>query len=420
MPTFSIASTEFSLPEGITGFAQVLSPRFANSISLLTGALPAEFGLRTAGVVDIKTKEGSLDNLANVGFYGGQRNTEEPSFEYGGWKGPFSYFTTGQYLHTDRGVEPPTPGPSPIHDAANEGSGFGYFSYFLNPTARLSLITGVDINHFQIGANPDQPQAFTLAGVPSYPSADVHEGQFEQNYFGVLALQGTVGEDIDYQIAPFSRYSTVSFYPDYKGDLIYNGASSKVFRSDWGNGFQADTAYHGFAQHTIRLGGFFDSERAEIDNHEATFPVISSGAQSQNTPVFITDNKAIQTWIYSVYLQDEWKPFEQLTINYGVRFDLYDGLIAPDQASPRVGLEYVPIKGTTFHAAYARQFTPPPTELVSTSDIKKFKGTTGAPSVTQNDTPSPERDHYFDVGVTQQIIPGLNVGLNSTTRRRGT
>jgi hypothetical protein len=41
------------LPEGLSLFSQVLSPRFANSISLLTGALPAQFGLRTAGVVDI-------------------------------------------------------------------------------------------------------------------------------------------------------------------------------------------------------------------------------------------------------------------------------------------------------------------------------------------------------------------------------
>src|SRR5580704_1562685 len=111
------------LPEGITGFGQVLSPRFANNISLLTGALPAEFGLRTAGVIDIKTKDGLLDNLANVGFFGGQRGTEQPSFEYGSSKGNFSYFLTGQYLHTDRGLEPPTPGPTPIHDEAHEGSG---------------------------------------------------------------------------------------------------------------------------------------------------------------------------------------------------------------------------------------------------------------------------------------------------------
>ena len=208
------------LPEGITGFGQVLSPRFAQSISLLTGVLPAQFGLRTAGVIDIKTKDGLLNNGGDLDFYGGQRGTIQPSGEYGGSSGNFSYFLTAQYLQTDRGVEPPTPGPTAIHDTSNQGSAFGYFSYFLNPTTRLSLITGTAVNHFQIPANPDQPQVFPLVGVPVYPSANVSENQQEQNYFGVLALQGTVGPDVDYQVAPFSRYSTVTFNPDHVGDLI--------------------------------------------------------------------------------------------------------------------------------------------------------------------------------------------------------
>jgi outer membrane receptor protein involved in Fe transport len=267
------------------------------------------------------------------------------------------------------------------------------------------------VNHFQIPANPDQPQVFALSGVPVYPSAGVDENQFEQNYFGVFALQGTIGPDFDYQIAPFSRYSTVSFYPDFDGDLIYNGAASRVFRSDFGNGVQADATYRAFATHTFRLGGYFDAERAEIDNHEATFPIVN-GTPS-NLPISIVDNKALQTWIYSVYAQDEWKPVEKLTINYGVRFDLYDGLERADQASPRVGAVYNLFKGTTLHAAYARLFTPPPTELVTVEAIQKFAPTTGAPASLGNGNPTVERDHYFDAGATQQIIPGLNVGIDS-------
>jgi outer membrane receptor protein involved in Fe transport len=401
------------LPEGITGFGQVLSPRFAHSVSLLTGALPAQFGLRTAGVIDIQTKEGVLDSGGDVEFYGGQRSTVQPSFEYGGSQGNFNYFVTGQYLSTTRGVEPPTSGPSPIHDQAYLGHGFGYFSYFLNPTTRLSLITGSAVNHFQIPANPDQPQAFALSGVPVYPSAGVNENQFEQNYFGVFALQGTIGSNLDYQIAPFSRYSTVSFYPDFAGDLIFNGAASRVFRSDWGNGVQADATYRAFPTHTFRLGAYFDAERAEIDNHEATFPIDPASGNPSNVPISIVDNKALQTWIYSVYAQDEWKPIEKLTINYGVRFDLYDGLTRADQASPRVGAVYSLFKGTTLHAAYARYFTPPPTELVSVSDIAKFANTTGATPTFGNGNPTVERDHYFDAGITQQIIPGLNLGIDS-------
>lgn len=44
------------LPEGLSVFGQVLAERFARSLTLITGALPAQYGLKTAGVVDIQTK----------------------------------------------------------------------------------------------------------------------------------------------------------------------------------------------------------------------------------------------------------------------------------------------------------------------------------------------------------------------------
>src|SRR5579863_2022585 len=48
------------LPEGISVFGQSLDPRLISSMSLITGALPAEYGLRTAGIIDITTKSGIL------------------------------------------------------------------------------------------------------------------------------------------------------------------------------------------------------------------------------------------------------------------------------------------------------------------------------------------------------------------------
>jgi hypothetical protein len=44
------------IPEAISGFGQSLETRFADSINVLTGALPAQYGYRTAAVVDIHTK----------------------------------------------------------------------------------------------------------------------------------------------------------------------------------------------------------------------------------------------------------------------------------------------------------------------------------------------------------------------------
>src|SRR5215469_17623010 len=76
------------LPEGINVFGQALETRLANSVALITGALPAQYGLRTAGIVDIETKSGTLDPGGSIGVYGGSHATIQPSAEYGGKVGP--------------------------------------------------------------------------------------------------------------------------------------------------------------------------------------------------------------------------------------------------------------------------------------------------------------------------------------------
>ncbi len=404
------------LPVGVvSGFSQSFSPRLAQSISLLEGALPAQYGYQTAGVVQIQTKSGAALNGADIDMYGGQRDTLQPSFEYGGTKNNLDYYATGFYLQNSRGLEPPTPGPEAIHDFATIGNGFGYLSELLSPTTRVSMFGGFNLSNYQIPANPDQTPAFTLAGVPNYPSANIRETQLEQNYYAVLALQSTLTKNIDYQVAGFTRYSTLSFHPDQRGDLIYNGIASRVFRGDWANGLQGDGAYHGLeflGSHTIRSGFYFTGERAEIDDHALVFPG-GPGFQTSSQPEARVDNIALTSWLYGVYLQDEWRPIRKLTINYGVRFDLYDGLTRSDQFSPRAGAVYQLFKTTALHAAYARYFTPPPLESVSTTDIQKFAGTTNEPAVKQDTGISPERAHYFDAGVTQLLPYGLKADLDS-------
>ena len=44
------------LPDGVGGFGQILDTGIVGSLALITGALPAQYGLRTAGVLDIQTK----------------------------------------------------------------------------------------------------------------------------------------------------------------------------------------------------------------------------------------------------------------------------------------------------------------------------------------------------------------------------
>ena len=260
------------LPEGVNGFAQVLTPRFANHFSLITGALPAEYGLRTAGVIDIRTKNGFTDSVADLDLYGGQRGTFSPTLELGGSQGKFSYYGTSSYYRSNRFIEPPTPGPTPDGGDTQQGRTFMDLSYLLDPDTRLTFLTGTSVVDFGLPASRGVANAFKLQGVNDtapFPSIDVRDRQREENYYNVLALQGTKSK-LDYQLAGFSRYSKLTFSPEDNLDSIFNGVTSDVVRSSFANGGQVDAAYHLTDQHTIRAGGYFQGNAASIKNRAET------------------------------------------------------------------------------------------------------------------------------------------------------
>ena len=102
-----------------------------------------------------------------------------------------------------------------------------------------------------------------------------------------------------------------------------------------------------------------------------------------------------------------------LTLNYGARFDAVEEFTHESQLSPRVNLVWKPLTDTTLHIGYARYFVPPPYEALTPGSIANFQGTTAAPEVTQDDTVRAERSNYFDVGVSQVVVPGLTVGVDA-------
>src|SRR5947207_1748644 len=136
------------LPESIPGFGQELETRFADNISLITGALPAQFGFRTTGVIDIHTKNGAVFQQGEASVYGGSFDTIMPSFEYGGVTGKASYYFTANYLHDGIGIENPTRTANPIHDDTDQSKMFGYSSYILDDTSRVVLLTSGNHNDF--------------------------------------------------------------------------------------------------------------------------------------------------------------------------------------------------------------------------------------------------------------------------------
>jgi outer membrane receptor protein involved in Fe transport len=105
-----------------------------------------------------------------------------------------------------------------------------------------------------------------------------------------------------------------------------------------------------------------------------------------------------------VYLQDEWRLTDRLTLNYGARYDLFDVSFDNEwQISPRANLVWEINNATSAHLGYARYFMPPTLQYVSPSTVKGFDYTTDAPFNNRDDPPKVERDNYFDAGLSRQI-----------------
>jgi len=396
------------LPESISGFGQSIDTRFVESTDFITGALPAQFGLRTAGIVDIQTKEGLPQSGGRVGVLVGSHDQIQPSAEFFGTQGAFNYYLSGSYLTNKLGIENPLPTTSALHDKTNQTKSFGVLSYFLDDNTRLGLMFGTYNGRFQIPNNPNQEPAFAVTGATAPDSSQLDENQREKNRFLVLSLQKSLG-DLNYQVSAFHQYSELHYTPDAIGDLAYNGVASNTLRSNTANGLQFDASYKLNDQHTIRTGLAYTRQTTHSDNTVGVFDLNDDGTQASTDPRTIIDNSSKTGKLSSIYLQDEWHITAPLTVNYGVRFDKVDAFVNEQQWSPRINVAYQLAKGTALHAGYSRYFTPPPQELAAQSSIDKYAGTSNAPEVGVSDNVKSERTNYYDIGISHQLTPQLTV-----------
>ena len=402
------------LPDGVSGFGTFLDTALIGNMSLITGALPPQFGLRTSGVLDIWTRSDAFNNTGRIGVYGGSRGTFTPSIEYGGTAGQTQYFVTGRFFESDIGLENPTANWNAIHDHTTQERGFGYISTLLDPYTRFTFMAGASYSRFQIPNTPGLTPNFTAFGVSTFNSALLNENQLEQNYYGVAALQRSIN-GADVQVSYFTRYSSVHFTPDPIGDLVFNGVASNVFRSDFANGVATDAAYRLNDAHTLRGGFLLRTDLSNVVNTNTLLPVVDG--VPVDAPFTVTDPSQKLGYTVSFYVQDEWRITNWLILSTGLRYDQYWAYISENQFSPRFSLTWKPFETTTFHAGYARTFTPPEQVLAAPTNLALVQGTTEQPSVPLEGPVRAERADVYDVGVVQQVLPGLEVGIDGYYKR---
>ena len=406
------------LPDGISVFGQTLPPRMISTMKLLTGSLPAEYGLRSAGIIDLTTKSGALQPGGTLSLYGGSHGSLEPSFNYGGSSGASTYFVSGDFIRNDLGIESPDGSSTPLHDHTRQTHGFGYFEQILDASNRVSVILGTADDQFQIpnllGVHAsDIGPGLTVHGQSDFLSNELDENQREITHFGVLSLQHSAG-DLSAQTSLITRYSSLNFSPDPQlGELLFDGISQQAYKRDIAYGLQSDGAYKLNPAHTLRAGVYFQTDRLTSNTRSQVLATDGSGVPTTDIPIAIGDTGSNTQWIESAYVQDEWRIARVLVVNYGLRFDHYSAFSSGSQLSPRVNFVWQAAENTTLHAGYSRFFSPPPFELVGNQSLAKFIATTAAPEVATGDIVKAERSNYYDLGLEQVLSKALTVGVDS-------
>ncbi len=422
------------LPEGLAVFGQSLETRFAHSLSLITGSLPAQYGFDTAAVVDITTKSGRTDPGGEISIYGGARDYFQPSISYGGSSGAVDYFYTGDFLHDRVGIENPTGSFNPIHDLSNQTHGLFHASGIIDDTTRISFLAGYSNEFFELPNNPGQTPSLGLAdnGNTDFNSSTLTEHQREITDFGILSLQKQVGA-LDVQTSVFNRYSSLYYTPDPIGDLLFDGVSQTAARSIVSTGEQTDASWKVNDSHTVRAGFQVLVERNSTSTDSMVLSAVGGNqgtvqgggpisaqqpggggvTATSDTPFDIHQGNGLTGTLFGLYVQDEWHALPHLTINYGLRFDQVNEFDNESQISPRINSVWQATPTTTVHAGYSRYFVPPPFELVSGNNVLAFNGTSAASEVTQDSIVKAERDNYFDVGFDQKILPGWRAGVDT-------
>jgi outer membrane receptor protein involved in Fe transport len=401
------------LPDGVSALGPILETGFIGNLTLLDGILPAQYGLRTAGVVDITTKA-MFDPGGTAELYAGSLGTVSPSIEVGGSAERTQYFLTGRYLKSDEGLENAMPTVDPIHDRTTQEKFFGYGSTLFGDSSRLTYMSGGFVGHFQI---PDLLGEEPLGdyGSSTLSSSSLNETETDRFFFAIAALQ-THDDSLDTQFSVFTRYAAIHFLPDVYGDLAFNDAATNVVRKSLLNGLQFDASDRLSDAHTLRAGFTFSVEKTQVQDLATVLPLEEDG-NALPTPVTLNDYTPKTGWIAGGYVQDEWRIRPDLTLNTGLRFDQMNQFVSANQLSPRIALIYKPVPDTTLHAGVSRYFTPPMQAQSTPNNLALFQNTTQQPVIPLDDRVRPERATYFDVGVDQRLLAGLSAGLDAYYKR---
>jgi outer membrane receptor protein involved in Fe transport len=407
------------IPDTVTGaFADIVPPRAWERADIILGGMEAQYGNKTAVILDITSKSGSKPGFGSLQVFGGTNETVNPSLEYGGTIGEkVRYYVLNSYVATNRGIDPPTLGRPAFHDQSEKNNTYLRGDYQYDNRNNFSWIFLNSVAKFEIPTLPHlTPNPNVLALLPGFTpgaSQSVNEFQRENNQYTQLVWRHDVNASNFFSLGAYFRRGVADFRTDplnavaYADDVATAQAANQKRTAHTG-GLRFDHTWVPSNHHLVKTGFQIDYSRAENTTQIFAF---DTGGGAPAGPVITREasNRNIQTR-QEFWVQDQWSLNGHWTFNLGVRGDAIQGFYNEGQVSPRIGATYKYNQSNVFHAYYGRLFTPPNIEQVAFTRLNT-QNTTAQPDDPTGLRPRAERSHYFEVGSYHAINRSATVEL---------
>ena len=433
------------IPDTVTSqFTDLLSPRAWERADITLGGMEAQYGNRTAAVIDITSKSGTKPGFGSIGVFGGSNETVLPSFEYGGTAGDrFRYYVMNNYRTTNRAIDPPTLGQSIFHGHGESNQTFLRGDYQVNNRNNVTWLLLNSVANSQIPTQPGQTpnehileliRDHTDANFTPVSSSQIDENQEENNQYSHMVWRHDMDANRFVSVAGYFRHSRATFTTDPLNVLAYTSDDAEPFsagnqdRWAYAGGVRLDYTHALSSRHMIKAGfqidrttsrnktrlfafareedeDDHDEDGHDEDGHDEDEDENGHG-HGHGEPVGRVINRngdrRITGYREEFWIQDQFTPNDQWTINLGLRLDNIHGYVDAFQVSPRIGVTYTPNKRHVFHAFYGRLFTPPNLEALPFQALN-LEGTTAEAEDPTNIKANPERSHYVEIGSTHAL-----------------
>ena len=395
-------------------FSTSLDARTLRTVEVLTGGIPAEFGDKLAGVINVNTRSGlEGPTQGGLSFSGGSFSTGEVAADFSTHTKRFGFLTNLSASTSQRFLDPPT--IDNFHNFGRTGKGFFRLDYQFDPNNSLRGVFTFGGSNFQVANRLEQE----IAGQDQRQRLrDASQSLTFQHIFSPNAVG---------QFSYFNRYG--------RARLISNPSSTPVVAQQ----NRTLQNYGGIASlaltrgsHNMKFGGqvtitpihenfnfyptvHFD-DIVDEDGNVLPNPINSFNASN---PFVFTGRKTGRT--LSAYAQDRFTLFKNFTLDLGLRYDNYKLLISEQGVSPRIAVAYfIPRTQTTLRASYNRFFQPPPAEnlllassreAASISPIAVIQGAVTVQPIL------PDKENVFEVGAQQLLSRYLRLNLTVYQKR---